>query len=444
MSAVNSRGNLTQDNLKLTNLTNKNLFDSAKQVIPGGVNSPVRSFSAVSGVPFFTKKAVGAVLTDIENKQYIDYICSWGANIVGHANPYVVEAVRSALENGFSYGTPTELEVSLAAKIISLMPSIEKLRLVSSGTEAVMSAIRLARGYTGKKYIVKFNGCYHGHSDSLLVAAGSGLATHGHPNSDGVTEESVFHTLVLEYNDADGLGEVFTKYADEIAAVIVEPFAGNMNLVRPSDKFLTALRELCDQHNSVLIFDEVMTGFRVSLGGAQELLNIKPDLTILGKVIGGGMPLAAFGGKAQIMDCLSPAGAVYQAGTLSGNPIAVTCGLATLELVQQPGFYTAISQISKQLTDGLKQLADKHGMEFCVDYVGGMFGFYFNEQLPQNLAQVRQSSIDQFRTFFHLMLAGGVYFAPSMFEAGFVCSEHTPAILDCTLQVANKAFILLK
>lgn len=419
-------------------------FEQAKQYIPGGVNSPVRSFNAVGGVPFFTQKAHGAHITDIENKQYIDYVCSWGANIVGHANTYVIERVQQALANGFSYGTPTELEVKLAQQINRFMPNLEKVRLVSSGTEAVMSAIRVSRGFTGKKYIIKFNGCYHGHSDSLLVAAGSGLATFGNPSSSGVTKASVEHTLVLEYNDVEELQQAFIKYHNDIAAVILEPFVGNMNLVRPSPLFIAALRELCTKHNSILIFDEVMTGFRVTLGGAQELLNVKPDLTTLGKIVGGGMPLAAFGGKSEIMDCLSPIGSVYQAGTLSGNPIAVTCGLATLELIQEPEFYTRINQTSQQLTNGLQEIAKKYAIPFCADYVGGMFGFYFKETLPQNFAQVQLASQSQFQQFFHLMLDNGVYFAPSMFEAGFICIEHNSAIIEHTLTVADKVMAKLK
>lgn len=421
--------------------TNESLFNLAKKYTPGGVNSPVRSFNAVGGTPFFTKRAEGCYLVDAENKKYIDYICSWGANIVGHANPYVVEQVSKAVSNGFSYGTPTELEIDLAEQITKLMPSIEQVRLVSSGTEAVMSAIRVARGYTNKKYLIKFNGCYHGHSDSLLVKAGSGLATFSNPSSNGVTKESVEHTLVLEYNDVNALEEAFKQY--EIAAVILEPFAGNMNLVRPSSQFLTKLRQLCDNYKSVLIFDEVMTGFRVSLGSAQQLLGIKPDLTTLGKIVGGGMPLAAFGGKAEIMECLAPVGSVYQAGTLSGNPIAVTCGLATLKLIQVEGFYDHLNNITKQLTEGLDQLAKTHGLPFCTDYIGGMFGFYFCEKLPENFTQVKDAPIVRFNKFFHLMLASGVYFAPSMFEAGFICSSHDQNIVNQTLDIADMAFAKL-
>ena len=328
-------------------MTKQQIFETAKQYIPGGVNSPVRSFNSVGGTPFFTARAKDCFLFDSDGKQYIDYVCSWGANIVGHAHPDVIAAVSAALQNGFSYGTPTELEIEFAKQISQLLPSIEKFRLVSSGTEAVMSAIRLARGYTQKKYIIKFNGCYHGHSDCLLIKAGSGLQTFGNPSSDGIPEEAVRHTLVLEYNDVAELEQAFQLYPEQIACVVVEPFAGNMNLVRPSAEFMTTMRRLCNQNNSVLIFDEVMTGFRVSLGCAQELLAIKPDLTTLGKVIGGGMPLAGFGGKREIMDCLAPLGGVYQAGTLSGNPIAVTAGLANLKLIQVEGFYTNLAKTSQ-------------------------------------------------------------------------------------------------
>ena len=422
------------------NYTNTELFNLAKQYIPGGVNSPVRSFSAVGGVPFFTKSATGAFLIDSQNKRYIDYVCSWGANIVGHANPYVVEKVKESLNSGFSFGTPTELEIDLARLIIKLMPNIEKLRLVSSGTEATMSAIRLARGYTQKKYIIKFNGCYHGHSDNLLVSGGSGLTTFGVPSSNGVTKASIEHTLVLEYNSISDLEMAFNKYPDDIACVILEAFAGNMNFVRPTNEFLVKLRHMCDKHKSLLIFDEVMTGFRVSLRGAQDLFGIRPDLTTLGKIVGGGMPLAAFGGKASIMDCLSPLGSVYQAGTLSGNPVAVTAGLATLEIIQASGFYDHLNQINYKLTNGLEILAKQHGIPFITDYVGGMFGFYFTDKLPHNLQNTNQASIDIFNKFFHYMLNNGVYFAPSVFEAGFICSSHDEQVIDQTLAIAKLAF----
>ena len=425
-------------------MKNIQLFEQAKKYIPSGVNSPVRSFNSVGGTPFFTARAKDCYLFDSNGKQYIDYICSWGANIVGHANPYVVEKVQKAVLNGFSYGTPTELEVVFAQKIVDLMPNIDKLRLVSSGTEAVMSAIRLARGYTNKKYIVKFNGCYHGHSDSLLIKAGSGLATFANPSSAGITPEAVKHTVVVEYNNIDSINEVFKLYGNDIACVILEPFAGNMNLVKPSQEFLSTIRSLCDRNNSVLIFDEVMTGFRVGLGSAQEILNIKPDLTTLGKVIGGGMPLAAFGGKAEIMDYLAPNGSVYQAGTLSGNPIAVTCGLATLDLIQVPDFYINLTKISQQLSNGLVALGKKHSINLCADFVGGMFGFYFCKDIPQSYENVMQADLILFKRFFHAMLEHGVYFAPSMYEAGFVCSAHTSDVIDQTLDIADKVLANLQ
>jgi glutamate-1-semialdehyde 2,1-aminomutase len=416
------------------------LFTQAKRYIPGGVNSPVRSFNGVGGTPFFTQSAHGSYLVDSHGRQLIDYVCSWGANIVGHANPTVVAKVSTALNQGFSYGTPTELEVEFARQITNLMPSIEKFRLVSSGTEAVMSAIRLARGYTGKNYIIKFNGCYHGHSDCLLIKAGSGLLTFGHPSSAGIPDEAVRHTLVLEYNDTAALMQAFERYGSEIAGVIVEPFAGNMNLVRPSREFMATLRQLCSANNSVLIFDEVMTGFRVSLGGAQQLLEITPDLTTLGKVIGGGMPLAGFGGKSEIMECLAPLGSVYQAGTLSGNPIAVTAGLANLELIQAPGFYAQLAATTEALTSGLTKLARAAGLAFNADSLGGMFGFYFSEAIPTNFDQVKAADNELFNRFFHLMLEQGVFFAPSMFEAGFVAISHDEAMVASTLAKAATAF----
>jgi glutamate-1-semialdehyde 2,1-aminomutase len=421
-------------------MSNNALFLDAKNYIPGGVNSPVRSFNAVGGTPFFTAKAKDHYLYDVENTEYIDYVCSWGANIVGHANDYVCGKVNTTLANGLSFGTPTELEVSFAKEITRLLPSIEKFRTVNSGTEATMTAIRLARGYTNKKYIIKFNGCYHGHSDSLLVKAGSGLATFKNPSSGGVPEEAIQHTFVLEYNNVEELKAAFEKYPNEIACVILEPFAGNMNLVRPTKEFVKTLRQLCTEFKSVLIFDEVMTGFRVSLNCAQGLLNIKPDLTCLGKVIGGGMPLAGFGGKAEIMDCLAPLGSVYQAGTLSGNPLSVSAGLANLEIIQKPGFYEHLNSMSYFLTNGLSALAKKHGIKFCGDYVGGMFGFYFCETLPQNMADMAKGNIEQFNAFFHKMLKAGVYFAPSMYEAGFVCATHDINAINKTLELADNAF----
>ena len=427
-------------------MTNLEAFEMAKEVIPGGVNSPVRSFNAVGGMPFFTAKAKDCFLYDVENNRYIDYICSWGANIVGHANEYVVEKVTQAIQNGFSFGTPTELETALASKISSMMPTLEKIRLVSSGTEAVMSAIRLARGFTGKNLLIKFNGCYHGHSDSLLVSAGSGIATFAtinNPSSNGVTQNSVLDTILLPYNDMTALENAFNMFGDKIAGVVIEPFAGNMNLVRPSKRFIHTLRERCTQYGSVLIFDEVMTGFRVARGGSEELLSIKPDLITLGKVIGGGMPLAAFGGKREIMDKLAPLGNVYQAGTLSGNPIAVTCGLATLELVAAADFYPKLTANTKYLVDGMKDLAKKNNLEFNADAVGGMFGFYFSNEIPSDFAEMEKLDKRRFNQFFHGMLKRGVYFAPSMFEAGFICSSHDKAVLDETLNIVEDVFRIL-
>ncbi len=424
-------------------MNQQQIFNQALQYIPGGVNSPVRSFNSVGGTPFFTARAKDCYLFDSDGKQYVDYVCSWGANIVGHANEEVIDRVTAALHNGFSYGTPTELEVEFAKQITQLLPSIEKFRLVSSGTEAVMSAIRLARGYTNKKCIIKFNGCYHGHSDCLLIKAGSGLQTFGHPSSAGIPEEAVRHTLVLEYNDVAALNEAFKLYPDQIAAVIVEPFAGNMNLVRPSAEFMTTMRSLCSAHGSVLIFDEVMTGFRVGLGCAQEVLGIKPDLTTLGKVIGGGMPLAGFGGKREIMDALAPIGSVYQAGTLSGNPIAVTAGLANLEIIQRDGFYDKLGASASELVSNLNLLAHEAGIEFCSDNIGGMFGFYFSAEVPKSFEEVKAANQERFKHFFHLMLADGVFLAPSMFEAGFVCIKHDAQALEQTLASAKRAFAAL-
>jgi glutamate-1-semialdehyde 2,1-aminomutase len=421
-------------------MLNNTLFIEAKKYIPGGVNSPVRSFNAVGGTPFFTAKAKDHYLYDIEENRYIDYVCSWGANIVGHANEYVCREVSDVLMKGLSFGTPTEMEVCFAKEITKLLPSIEKFRTVNSGTEATMSAIRLARGYTNKKYIIKFNGCYHGHSDSLLVKAGSGLATFKNPSSGGVPEEAVQHTIVLEYNNTQELIAAFEKYPNQIACVIIEPFAGNMNFVRPTLKFIQILRKLCTDYKSVLIFDEVMTGFRVSLSCAQGLLDIKPDLTCLGKVIGGGMPLAGFGGRADIMDNLAPLGSVYQAGTLSGNPLSVAAGLANLELIQKPGFYEHLNTISHMLTKGLLESAAKHRIAFCSDYIGGMFGFYFRETIPQNMSDMAQGNIQIFNSFFHKMLKSGIYFAPSMYEAGFICATHNVDAVNTTLDLADAAF----
>lgn len=416
------------------------IFDEAKKYIPGGVNSPVRSFNSVGGSPFFTKSAKGCHLYDNENKEYIDYVCSWGANIVGHANEYVVSKVIDAIHGGFSYGTPTELEIQFAKTITELIPSIEKLRLVSSGTEAVMSAIRLARGFTNKKYIIKFNGCYHGHSDSLLVKAGSGLATLNNPSSSGVLPEFTANTLVLEYNSIEDLHNAYDKYGNDIACIILEPFAGNMNLVRPQREFLAKIQQVCIDFNSLLIFDEVMTGFRVDLGCAQGLLGITPDLTTFGKVIGGGMPLAAFGGRAEIMDYLAPIGTVYQAGTLSGNPIAVTAGLANLEIIQSANFYNHLDKISAKLCNGLTDIAKHYSVPFSSDRICGMFGFYFSETIPTNIIEAGNADIEMFKKFFHMMLDRGVFFAPSMYEAGFICQSHNDKIIDETLTKADDVF----
>ena len=415
---------------------NEQLFTRATAVIPGGVNSPVRAFGSVGGVPRFIKKAEGAFVWDENGKRYIDYVGSWGPAIVGHTHPEVLEAVREAALGGLSFGAPTEAEIVIAEEICRLVPSVERLRLVSSGTEATMSAIRLARGYTGRDQIVKFEGCYHGHSDSLLVKAGSGLLTFGHPSSAGVPADFSKHTLVLEYNNVAQLEETFTQAGNQIACVILEPFAGNMNLVRPTREFIRALRELTAKHGAVLIYDEVMTGFRVALGGAQSLHGITPDLTTMGKVIGGGMPLAAFGGKREIMDCISPLGSVYQAGTLSGNPVAVAAGLKTLEIIQRPGFYENLTARTEQLVQGLKQAAEQTGIAFTADSVGGMFGLYFSGSLPQNYADMAASNIEAFKTFFHGMLDRGVAFGPSAYEAAFVSAAHTKELVAETVAIA--------
>ena len=419
---------------------NEQLFTRAKAVIPGGVNSPVRAFGSVGGVPRFIKKAEGAFVWDENGKRYIDYVGSWGPAIVGHTHPEVLEAVREAALGGLSFGAPTEAEIVIAEEICRLVPSVERLRLVSSGTEATMSAIRLARGYTGRDQIVKFEGCYHGHSDSLLVKAGSGLLTFGHPSSAGVPADFSKHTLVLEYNNVAQLEETFTQAGNQIACVILEPFAGNMNLVRPTREFIRALRELTAKHGAVLIYDEVMTGFRVALGGAQSLHGIKPDLTTMGKVIGGGMPLAAFGGRKDIMECISPLGGVYQAGTLSGNPIAVAAGLKTLEIIQREGFYENLTALTQRLANGIADAAKAHGVEFTADSVGGMFGLYFASHTPQNYADMARSNIDGFKHFFHGMLDRNVAFGPSAYEAGFVSAAHTPELIDETIAVAHEVF----
>jgi glutamate-1-semialdehyde 2,1-aminomutase len=422
---------------------NEALFERAQKTIPGGVNSPVRAFRSVGGTPRFIDRAQGPYFWDADGKRYIDYIGSWGPMILGHVHPEVLEAVQRVLVNGFSFGAPTEAEIEIAEEICKLVPSMQQVRMVSSGTEATMSALRLARGFTNRSRIVKFEGCYHGHADSLLVKAGSGLLTFGNPTSAGVPADIAKHTTVLEYNNVEQLNEAFAAFGAEIASVIVEPVAGNMNLVKATPEFLKALRERCDEHGAVLIFDEVMCGFRVALGGAQEVYGIKADLTCLGKVIGGGMPAAAFGGRREIMAHLAPLGGVYQAGTLSGNPVAVAAGLKTLQLIQAPGFYEQLSAQTRRLTHGLNAVAREAKVPFTADAIGGMFGLYFAENVPASFAQVMQGDAKRFNVFFHAMLDAGVYFAPSAFEAGFVSIAHDNAVIDATLDAARGAFASL-
>ena len=426
----------------MTDNTSKNdqLFARAQQTTPGGVNSPVRAFRSVGGTPRFITRAEGPYFWDADGKRYIDYIGSWGPAIVGHAHPQVIKAVQEAASRGLSFGAPTEGEIEIAEEICRLVPSIEQVRLVSSGTEATMSALRLARGATGRDKIVKFEGCYHGHADSLLVKAGSGLLTFGNPTSAGVPEDFVKHTLVLDYNNIPQLEDAFASMGDTIACVIVEPVAGNMNLIRATPEFLQRMRELCTQHGAVLIFDEVMCGFRVGLGGAQEMYGIKPDLTALGKVIGGGLPVAAFGGRADLMQKMAPLGPVYQAGTLSGNPVAVAAGMTTLKLIQEPGFYEKLGAASARLVKGLTEAAQESDIPFCGDAVGGMFGFYFSNSIPSTYGQMMAGDKERFNRFFHGMLDEGVYFAPAMFEAGFVSSQHTDAAIDETVEAARRVF----
>ena len=419
---------------------NDSLFLRAQKTTPGGVNSPVRAFRSVGGTPRFIKRAQGAYFWDAEDTRYIDYIGSWGPAIVGHAHPAVIKAVQDAAERGLSFGAPTEGEIEMAEEICKLVPSIEQVRLVSSGTEATMSALRLARGATKRDKIVKFEGCYHGHADSLLVKAGSGLLTFGNPTSAGVPEDFTKHTLVLDYNNSQQLEDAFAKFGREIACVIVEPVAGNMNLIRASAEFLQTMRRLCTQYGSVLIFDEVMCGFRVALGGAQALYNIQPDITALGKVIGGGLPVAAFGGRAELMQHMAPIGKVYQAGTLSGNPVAVAAGLSTLKLIQEPNFHAKLSTQTEKLVTGLTAAAKKAGVTFCADSVGGMFGLYFSKEVPSTFNQMMASDTSKFNRFFHHMLDAGVYLAPSAFEAGFVSASHDDDIIKATITAAEKAF----
>lgn len=421
------------------------LFERAKAVIPGGVNSPVRAFAAVGGTPRFVQRAQGAYFWDQNDQQFTDYIGSWGPMILGHGHPEVVTAVQAAVLEGFSYGAPTEREVVLAEQIRALMPSMDMVRMVSSGTEAGMSALRLARGYTGRNKIIKFNGCYHGHADALLVKAGSGLATFGASSSAGVPADVAKDTVVLEYNDVAQLEEAFAKMGSEIACVIMEPIAGNMNFVRASVEFTRRIRELTQEHGALLIYDEVMTGFRVALGGAQSLYvqqipGFAPDITVMGKVIGGGMPMAAFGARREIMEKLSPLGPVYQAGTLSGNPIATACGLKTLELISRPGFHAELHLKTGHLMQGLKSEASAAGVPFSVDWQGGLFGFYFLPELPTTYAEVMKTDGKVFNKFYHAMLDQGHYFAPALYEAGFVSAAHTDEDIDRTIEAARRVF----
>jgi len=428
--------------------TNQQLFERALGVIPGGVNSPVRAFRAVGGTPRFIKRAQGAYMWDAEGQRYIDYIGSWGPMILGHGHPAVVEAVQRALLDGFSFGAPTEREIELAEAIIALVPGVEQVRLVSSGTEAGMSALRLARGATGRNKFIKFEGCYHGHADPLLVKAGSGLATFGFPTSAGVPEDVVKHTLVLEYNNVEQLEAAFAEHGADLACVMVEPIAGNMNFVRCSLPFMKRMRELCTEHGAMLVFDEVMSGFRVAPGGAhmvyQRLIpGFQADVFVFGKVIGGGMPLAAFGASKAVMSQLAPLGPVYQAGTLSGNPVATACGLATLKEISKPGFYEALAVKTAGLVEGLSGAAKQAGVPFVGDSEGGMFGFFFTETLPQNYGVVMATDKERFNRFFHGMLQRGVYLAPALYEAGFVSAAHSEADISATVSAAAEAFAAL-
>lgn len=422
----------------------QDLFTQAQLSIPGGVNSPVRAFNGVGGTPIFIERAQGAYLFDVDGNRYIDYIGSWGPMILGHNHPEIRDAAIEAAERGLSFGTPTASEITMAEKVISMVPSIEKVRMVNSGTEATMSAIRLARGYTGRDKILKFEGCYHGHADSLLVKAGSGALTLGVPNSPGIPEDFAKHTLTVSFNNLEEVRQVFADLGEQIACIIVEPVAGNMNLILPEPGFLEGLREVCDEYGAVLIFDEVMTGFRVSRGGAQEFFNVKPDLTCLGKVIGGGMPVGAFGGKREIMDYIAPVGPVYQAGTLSGNPVAMAAGLASLSLLNSSSLYQQLESRVTELTSGLQELADAKGIPFTTAQAGGMFGFFFTDaKKVSTYEQATQCNMEQFRTFYHEMLKRGVYLAPSAYEAGFMSLAHTETDIEETLQVAEHAFNLL-
>ena len=423
---------------------NEELFERARKHIPGGVNSPVRAFRSVGGTPLFFRKGAGARVQDADGKWYVDYVGSWGPMILGHAHPDVIAAVQAAVVDGLSFGAPTEREIEIADLLCEMVPSMDMVRLVSSGTEATMSAIRLARGYTGRDILVKFEGCYHGHADSLLVKAGSGLLTFGNPSSGGVPAGTAETTMVLTYNDPQGLAEAFKAHGDKIAAVIVEPVVGNMNLIAPTAEFLKAMRDLTAQYGAVLIFDEVMTGFRVGLKSAQGLFGITPDLSTFGKVVGGGMPMGAFGGRREIMEKVAPLGPVYQAGTLSGNPIATAAGLATLKLIQAPGFYESLTAKTKALCDGLVAAAKKHSIAFSAQNIGGMFGLYFADTCPGTYDAVLACDKEAFNRFFHAMIDAGHYFAPSAFEAGFVSAAHDEADIAATVAAADAWFATLK
>jgi len=428
----------------MTASLNDSLFARAQLSTPGGVNSPVRAFRSVGGTPRFITRADGPHFWDADGKRYIDYIGSWGPAIVGHAHPDVIKAVQDAATRGLSFGAPTEGEIIMAEEICKIVPSIEQVRLVSSGTEAAMSALRLARGVTGRDTIIKFEGCYHGHADSLLVKAGSGLLTFGNPTSAGVPADFAKHTMVLDFNNCEQLEDTFNKVGATIACVIVEPIAGNMNLLRATPEFLQTMRRLCTKHGALLMFDEVMSGFRVALGGAQSLYGIQPDMTVLGKVIGGGLPVAAFGGRKDLMQHLAPLGSVYQAGTLSGNPVAVAAGMATLKIIQEPGFYAALGAQTSKLVAGLTQAAKAADVAFCADSIGGMFGMYFTSTMPVDYTTMMACDKNRFNTFFHAMLASGVYLAPSAFEAGFVSARHDDAVLAETFAAARGAFATIQ
>lgn len=429
----------------MAGIHSQNLFAVAEHLIPGGVNSPVRAFRSVGGTPVFFKRGKGAYLTDEDDKHYIDYVGEWGPIILGHAHPSVIQAIQNTAAQGLGFGATHRLEVEIAEKICALMPSIEMLRLVSSGTEACMSAIRLARAYTGRDKILKFTGCYHGHADALLIQAGSGVLTLGIPGSPGIPTGIVQDTLVASYNDLESVEQIFSQYGQNIAAIIVEPVAGNMGCVLPAEGFLSGLREICDTHGSILIFDEVITGFRVALGGAQSHFNITPDLTTLGKIIGGGLPVAAFGGKRKIMEYVAPKGPMYQAGTLSGNPVALSAGLATLNEITQAHFYSELTQTTHDLTQGIKYIAKQKNIPVCINQIGSLFGLFFTEQeFVSNFQQVMQCDSEQFKKFFHLMLSAGIYLAPSAFESGFVSASHGSEEIQKTLEAVERAFELME